>query len=59
VNSAEDAEHFEHPSTSKRGENMDQVKEVVIQNRRVTVSEFVNVFGISVLSVQSILEGNL
>jgi len=56
---AEDAEHLEHILTSKTGESAEQVKEVLLKNRRMTLHEVANMFGISFVSVRRILEGNL
>jgi len=48
--SAEDAERLEHISTSKTGKSAGQVKEVLLKNRRMTLYEVANVFGISFVS---------
>jgi hypothetical protein len=53
VTSAEDAEHLEQISTSKRRESAEQMKEVLLKNRRMTLYEVANVFNISFVSVSS------
>jgi hypothetical protein len=39
MNSLEDAEESGRPSTSKTDENVDRVKEFVLENRRISVHE--------------------
>lgn len=34
---SKDAQHFECPLTSKTGESVDRVKELVLQNRKITI----------------------
>ena len=53
VTSAEDAGHLERISTSKTGASVEQVKEVLLKNRGMTLYEVANVFGISFVSVSS------
>jgi predicted HTH transcriptional regulator len=55
VTSDEDAEHLACPSTSKTNEKVDQMKELILKNRRVTNREGANRVGISFASVQSII----
>jgi hypothetical protein len=43
VTSVEDAEHSGCPSTSKRGENVDQVKEFVLKIRIINICKVANV----------------
>ena len=45
------------PSTSRKEEVMDQVREKVLEDRRLTVQEIVAEVGISIGSVHSILTG--
>jgi hypothetical protein len=44
---------------SKTGENVDQVIELVLKNRRVTVVEPANMLGVLFGSVQSMLKDSL
>jgi hypothetical protein len=53
VTSAEDAGRLECISTSKTGASVEQVKEVLLKNRGMTLYEVANVFGISFVSVSS------
>lgn len=53
MTSAEDAKHLEHISTSRTGESAERVKEVLLKNRRMTLYEVADVFGISFVSVSS------
>jgi hypothetical protein len=48
-----------HLSTSKTDENVDQAKEIVPRNKRITIHEVVNMLGISFGSVQSILKDDV
>jgi hypothetical protein len=60
VISAEKTECSGHPSTRKTKENVDQVKEIVHENKRITIHEVANMLGISSFgSVQSILKEHL
>lgn len=54
VTSFEDAEYLGHSLTSKTDENVDQLKEFALENRRSTVSEVVNILIILFGSVHSI-----
>jgi hypothetical protein len=56
MTSAKDAEHLEHVSTSKMGESAEQVKEVLLKNRRMTLHEVANIFSISFVSVSQFRE---
>jgi hypothetical protein len=53
MTSARDAVHLEHISTSITGENAEQVKEVLLKNRWITLHEVAYIFGISFVSVTS------
>jgi hypothetical protein len=59
MTSAEDAEHLELTSTSKTGESVERLKEVVLKNRRMTLYEVANVFGTSFVPVSSGMESVL
>jgi hypothetical protein len=45
--------------TSKTDENVDQVKELVYKNRRITIHDIANMLGVSFGSVQSFLIDSL
>jgi hypothetical protein len=51
--------HFGRPSTSQNDELIDQVRTLVMQDRRVTIRELAEEVGISTVSVHSILTDNL
>jgi hypothetical protein len=57
--SVKDADHSGHPMASKTDENMDKVKELVFENRKITIHEVANMLAISFGSVQSNLKDNL
>jgi len=59
LTSVKDADHSGHPLTSKTGENVDKVKDLVLENRRITIHEVANLLGISVDSVHTSLKDNL
>ncbi|KYN30749.1 hypothetical protein ALC56_14951 [Trachymyrmex septentrionalis] len=50
-----DESRSERPSTSKTDENVQEVKEIVLKNRRITIREIANDLNISFGSCQSIL----
>jgi len=54
VTSFEDAEYLGHSLTSKTDENVDELKEFALENRRSTVYEVVNILIILFGSVRSI-----
>jgi hypothetical protein len=54
VTSVENAKHLGCPSMSKTDENVDQVKKLVLENRKIVICEGANVLGIRSGSVQSI-----
>jgi hypothetical protein len=39
MTSAQDAQHLGHPPTVKTDENVDRVKQLVLENRRITICE--------------------
>jgi hypothetical protein len=57
--SVKDADHSGDPLTSQTGENVDKVKDLVLENRRITIHEVANILGISVGSVHTSLKDNL
>jgi hypothetical protein len=59
VTSVEDDVHSVHPSMSKTDENVDQMKEHVHKNTRLTIHEVANMLHISFGSLWSILKDNL
>jgi predicted HTH transcriptional regulator len=59
VTPVEDSENLGHPLVSKTDENMDQMKEFVLENRRITVLQVANMLEIMFASVQNILKDNL
>jgi hypothetical protein len=50
----EDAECLGHPSKSETADNVDQLKELVLENRRVTTTEVADILGVLFSSVQSL-----
>jgi DNA-binding transcriptional regulator GbsR (MarR family) len=59
LTSVKDADHSGHPLTSKTDENVDKVKDLVLENRRITIHEVANILGISVGSVHTSLKDSL
>jgi len=59
LTTVKDADHSGHPLTSKTGENVDKVKDLVLEHRRITIHEVANILGISVGSVHTSLQDNL
>jgi hypothetical protein len=59
LTSVKDADHSGHTLTSKTGENVGKVKDIVLENRKITVNEVANILGISVGSVHTSLKDNL
>jgi hypothetical protein len=56
LTSVKATDHSGHPLTSKTGENVDKVKDVVLENRRITIYEVANILGISVGSAHTSLK---
>ncbi|KAG6465148.1 hypothetical protein O3G_MSEX014961 [Manduca sexta] len=54
-----DEEHAGRPSTSTTDEKIDEVKKMVLANRRITIREIAEDLGISIGSCYSILINNL
>lgn len=50
----EDAECLGGPSKSETADNVDQLKELVLENRRGTTSEMADMLGVLFSSVQSL-----
>lgn len=50
----EDAECLGLPSKSETGDNVDQLKELVLKNRKVTTSEVTDMLGVLFSSVQNL-----
>jgi hypothetical protein len=55
----EDYERSGRPSTSKTTENVEQIRELIVENRRWTVRELTDTVGISYGVCQEILTENL
>jgi hypothetical protein len=53
VTSAGDAECLGHSSVSRTGDNVDQLKELVLANRRITISEVADMLEVSFRSVKT------
>jgi hypothetical protein len=58
VTSVDDAECSGHPSVHKTDENVNRLKELLHENRRITVCEVAKMLGISYELVQIILNGS-
>ena len=54
-----DEEHAGRPSTSTTDKNIDEVKKIVLTNRRITVREVVEDLNISIGSCHTIFTNNL
>ena len=54
-----DEERAERPSTSTRDKNIDEVRKIVLINRRITVREVAEDLNISIGSYRSIFTNNL
>jgi hypothetical protein len=59
LTSVKGVDHSGHPLTSKTGENVDKVKDLVLEKRRITIHEVANVLGISMGLVHTSLKDNL
>lgn len=55
----DDGERSGRPSTSKTEDNVNKVKELVLQNRRYTIRDIVGITGLSFGSIQTILKSDL
>ena len=53
---ADDLQRSGRPSTSIDDQNINKIKEMVLENRRLTIRELVDMVGISFGSVQTILK---
>jgi hypothetical protein len=56
VTSVENVKHVVCPLMSKPDENVDQVKKLVLEDRRIFICEGVNILRISCGSVQNMLK---
>jgi hypothetical protein len=59
LTSVKDANHSGHPLRGKTDENVDKVKDLVSEHRRITIHEVANILGISMGSVHTSLQDNL
>lgn len=55
----DDEPHDRRPRTSTDGEHVNEIKELVLKNRRLTIIDLVDTTQISFGSIQSILKGQL
>jgi transposase len=53
------AERSGHPTTDTTAQNEERARELILQNRRVTVDEIVKQLNISIGSVYSVVHDNL